>query len=105
MLLRVRRGKGSLRCKRLGKGIKKVVCSPLCAEMKDFFMSCNSADRSLGRADRWAIRGGGYSVPLEAWNSHPGSDSVVEMDCAAKETERSIAVLSPDYLSAPASPR
>lgn len=37
---------------------------------------------------------------LQAWDFRPGSNFVLEMDRAAKEAEHTIAVLSPDYLTA-----
>jgi tetratricopeptide (TPR) repeat protein len=42
----------------------------------------------------------GYTTVLQAWDFRPGSNFVLEMQRAATEAERTIAVLSPDYLGA-----
>jgi tetratricopeptide (TPR) repeat protein len=40
----------------------------------------------------------GYSIIIQAWDFQPGSNFILEMDRAAKEAERTIAVLSPEFL-------
>ncbi len=69
-------------------------------KMKDFFISYNKADRSWAEWIAWQVEEIGYSVILQAWDFGPGSNFVVEMQKASTETERTIAVLSPDYLAA-----
>jgi len=70
------------------------------SHLKDFFISYTQADRD------WAIRIAGWleesgcSVVYQAGSILSGSNFIVEMDDAAKEAERTIALLSPDYLSA-----
>jgi len=68
--------------------------------MKNFFVSYNSADRSWAEWIAWCLEEVGYEVVIQAWDFRPGSNFVLEMDGAAKESERTIAVLSPSYLSA-----
>ncbi|HYP40269.1 MAG TPA: FxSxx-COOH system tetratricopeptide repeat protein [Chloroflexia bacterium] len=68
--------------------------------MKDFFISYNKADRSWAEWIAWQLEEAGYSVVIQAWDFRPGSDFVLEMDRATKEAERTIAVLSDDYLDA-----
>jgi tetratricopeptide (TPR) repeat protein len=68
--------------------------------MKDFFISYNSADRQWAEWIAWQLEEAGYTTVLQAWDFRPGSNFVLEMQRAAAEAERTIAVLSPDYLSA-----
>jgi hypothetical protein len=67
----------------------------------DFFISYNEADKhwAAGLAD-W-LRGGGYTVLVQAENFSPGSNFVLEMQAAATRARRTLAVLSPNYLTAP----
>jgi hypothetical protein len=68
--------------------------------MKDFFISYNKADRAWAEWIAWQLEEAGHTTTLQAWDFRPGSNFVVDMDRAAVEGERTIAVLSPDYLSA-----
>jgi tetratricopeptide (TPR) repeat protein len=68
--------------------------------MKDFFISYNSADRQWAEWIAWQLEEVGYTTVLQAWDFRPGSNFVLEMQRAATEAERTIAVLSPDYLGA-----
>ena len=66
--------------------------------MKDFFISYNQADRKWAEWIAWQLKEAGHTVTVQAWDFRPGSNFVVEMHRAASEAERTIAVLSPDYL-------
>jgi tetratricopeptide (TPR) repeat protein len=68
--------------------------------MKHFFISYNSADRTWAEWIAWQLEEAGYTTVLQAWDFRPGSNFVLEMQRAATEAERTIAVLSPDYLGA-----
>src|SRR5215831_395921 len=68
--------------------------------MKDFFVSYNRADRQWAEWIAWQLEEVGYTVIVQAWDIRPGSNFILEMHKAARETERTIAVLSPAYLSA-----
>src|SRR5437879_1576947 len=68
--------------------------------MKHFFISYNKADREWAVWIAWALEEAGYFTINQAWDFGPGSNFVLEMDKAAKDTEATIAVLSPDYLTA-----
>ena len=70
------------------------------APQKDFFVSYNKADRTWAEWIAWQLEEAGYSTMLQAWDFRPGSNFVLEMQRAATEAERTIAVLSPDYLIA-----
>lgn len=68
--------------------------------MKDFFISYNQADRHWAEWIGWALEEAGYSTVIQAWDFKPGSNFVLEIDTATKEAQRTLAVLSPDYLEA-----
>ena len=69
--------------------------------MKDFFISYNKADREWAEWIAWQLEEAGYTTVLQAWDFRPGSNFVLEMQRARTEAQRTIAVLSPDYLAAP----
>jgi len=66
----------------------------------DFFISYNKADISWAEWTAWTLEEAGYSTVLQAWDFRPGSNFVLEMQRAASEAERTIAILSPSYLDA-----
>lgn len=68
--------------------------------MKDFFISYNSADKTWAEWIAWTLEEAGYTTVLQAWDFRPGSNFVLEMQRAASEAERTIAILSPAYLDA-----
>jgi len=67
---------------------------------KDFFISYTSADRPWAEWIAWQLDQAGYSTVLQAWDFRPGQNFVLNMHKASQEAERTIAVLSPDYLNA-----
>ncbi|WP_287461917.1 SUMF1/EgtB/PvdO family nonheme iron enzyme [Accumulibacter sp.] len=67
---------------------------------RDFFVSYNRNDRDWAEWIAWQLEAAGYTVLIQAWDFHPGNNFVVEMDRAARQSQRTIAVLSPDYLAA-----
>ena len=68
--------------------------------MKDFFISYNKADKDWAEWIAWHLEENGYSTVIQVWDFRPGSNFLLEMDSASRETERTIAVLSPNYLTA-----
>jgi tetratricopeptide (TPR) repeat protein len=68
--------------------------------VKDFFVSYNKADRAWAEWIAWELEQAGYTTILQAWDFRPGSNFVLEMQRAASDAQRTIAVLSPDYLAA-----
>jgi tetratricopeptide (TPR) repeat protein len=66
--------------------------------MTDFFISYNQADRDWAEWIAWQLEEKGYTSVIQAWDFR--GNFVLEMDKAAKEAERTIAVLSPDYVQA-----
>ncbi len=68
--------------------------------MRDFFISYNSEDRLWAEWIAWILEEAGYSVFIQSWDFRPGADFVREMHKAADQTEKTIAVLSENYLRA-----
>ena len=69
-------------------------------QMKDFFISYTANDSKWAEWIAWQLEEAGYSVVIQAWDFRPGGNFVLNMQKAA-EAERTIAVLSPDYLQKP----
>ena len=69
--------------------------------MTDFFVSYTSADKVWAEWIAYVLEEDGWSVIIQAWDFRPGSNFVVEMQRAATQAGRTIAVLSPDYLKSP----
>ena len=71
---------------------------------KDFFISYNHADQHWAEWIAWQLEAAGYSTVIQAWDFLAGSNFVLAMDTAAKQATRTIAVLSPDYLTSQFTP-
>ncbi|MCX6673443.1 MAG: FxSxx-COOH system tetratricopeptide repeat protein [Methanothrix sp.] len=67
--------------------------------MKDFFISYNKADRQWAEWIAWQLEEAGHSVVIQCWDFLPGCNFVLEMHEAAKAAERTIGVLSPNFLA------
>lgn len=66
--------------------------------MKDFFISYNRADKQWAEWIAWTLEEAGYSVVIQAWDFQPGGNFVLEMQRAAAESRKTLAVLSESYL-------
>ena len=66
--------------------------------MKDFFVSYNRADRQWAEWIAWTLEEAGYTVVIQAWDFRPGGNFVLDMQQAAAESQKTIAVLSETYL-------
>ena len=66
--------------------------------MKDFFISYTKADQGWAEWIAWKLEEAGYSTVIQAWDFRPGMNFVMEMQQAASTAERTIAVLSQEYL-------
>ena len=66
--------------------------------MKDFFVSYNRADKQWAEWIAWTLEAAGYSVVIQAWDFRPGGNFVLDMQRAAAESQKTIAVLSESYL-------
>ena len=67
---------------------------------RDFFISYNKADRFWAEWVAWELEEEGYTTILQDWDFRPGQNFIIRMSQAAQEAERTIAILSPDYLNA-----
>lgn len=68
-------------------------------KQKDFFISYNGKDKDWAEWIAWQLEATGYSVVIQAWDFRPGGNFVLEMQKAA-QADRTVVVLSPNYLSA-----
>ena len=68
--------------------------------MKDFFISYNGADKAWAEWIAWTLEEAGYSVVIQAWDFRPGNNFVLQMDKGAQDTEKTVVVLSDNYLNA-----
>jgi hypothetical protein len=63
-----------------------------------FFVSYTKPDEAWAEWISWALEEVGFSTTVQAWDFGPGGNFVLEMQQAASEAKRTLAVLSPDYL-------
>jgi hypothetical protein len=70
------------------------------ADRRDFFVSFNSADRAWAEWIASELEAAGYTTFFQHWDFRPGSNFVLEMHKAAALADRTVAVLSPEYLKA-----
>lgn len=68
-------------------------------DMKDFFISYTSADKNWAEWVAWQLEENGYSVVIQAWDFRPGGNFVLDMQNAAADCERTLAILSPEFLN------
>jgi hypothetical protein len=68
--------------------------------MRDFFVSYNRADKSWAEWIGWTLEEAGYSVIIQAWDFRPGGNFVLDMQRATGEAQKTIVILSQDYLNA-----
>ncbi|MGZ3617323.1 MAG: toll/interleukin-1 receptor domain-containing protein, partial [Ktedonobacteraceae bacterium] len=71
---------------------------------KDFFISYTHADQRWAEWIAWHLEAEGYTTMIQAWDFLAGSNFVLEMDTAARQATRTIAVLSPDYFTSKFTP-
>ena len=69
------------------------------SEQKDFFISYNRTDKDWAEWLAWQLEGAGYSTIIQSWDFKPGGNFVLDMQKAAVNCKRTLAVLSPNYLS------
>ncbi|MBD1856359.1 MULTISPECIES: TIR domain-containing protein [Leptolyngbya] len=68
------------------------------SETKDFFISYNRADKQWAEWIAWTLDEAGYSVLIQAWDFRPGGNFILDMQRAAADSKKTIAVLSESYL-------
>jgi hypothetical protein len=67
--------------------------------MTDFFISYHNADRAWAEWIAWQLEEAGYNTLIQAWDFRPGDNFVLLMQRTTAEADRTITVLSPDYLA------
>ncbi|MGC3968451.1 MAG: toll/interleukin-1 receptor domain-containing protein [Pirellulales bacterium] len=67
--------------------------------MKDFFISYNSHDEKWAEWIAYVLEENGYAVVIQKWDFRPGNNFPIEMDRASKEAEKTIGVLSSNFLA------
>lgn len=67
--------------------------------LKDFFISYNRHDKQWAEWIAWQLEEAGYVIVIQAWDFRPGGNFVGDMQQATAGAKRTIAVLSPDYLT------
>ena len=67
---------------------------------KDFFISYNGKDREWAEWIAWQLDEAGYTTVIQAWDFRPGGNFVIDMQQATTDTNRTIMVLSQNYLDA-----
>lgn len=67
--------------------------------MMRFFVSYNGADRKWAEWIGHEVEDAGHLAILQAWDFLPGANFVLQMQEATKTTDKTILVLSPDYLA------
>jgi hypothetical protein len=68
-------------------------------ERRDFFISYNHHDAEWATWIAWTLEDIGFTAFIQDWDFGPGSNFVLEMQKGAALGDRTIAVLSPNYLA------
>ncbi len=66
--------------------------------MTDFFISYTSAQTKWAEWIGYVLEEEGFTVTIQAWDFRPGSNFVLEMQRASANADRTLMVLSPDYI-------
>lgn len=66
--------------------------------MTTFFVSYNKADRQWAEWIAWQLEDARNGVFIQAWDIRPGSNFVLAMQDGITKADRTVAVLSPDYV-------
>ncbi|MBG0814894.1 TIR domain-containing protein [Planomonospora sp. ID82291] len=64
----------------------------------DFFVSYTSADAAWAEWIAWQLEAAEYHVLLQRWDILPGNHWLADMEMGVRKAERTLAVLSEDYL-------
>jgi hypothetical protein len=65
---------------------------------KNFFISYTKKNEDWAEWIAWQLEEAGYTVTLQAWDFKSGGNFVNEMQNAVMQAERTIAILSPEYM-------
>jgi len=67
--------------------------------MKDFFISYSPTDKNWAEWIAWQLEDAGFQVVIRAWDIRPGRNLILDLQNAVVDSERTIAVVSPDFLN------
>ncbi len=67
--------------------------------MRDFFISYTKLDEEWAEWIAFVLEEKGYSVYLQSWDFAPGRNFILEMQRAASDSKRTIAVISKSYMA------
>ncbi|MEN8445477.1 MAG: TIR domain-containing protein, partial [Cyanobacteria bacterium J06555_13] len=67
--------------------------------MTRFFVSYNRADQGWAEWIAWTLEKAKHETVIQAWDFRPGGNFVLDMQRAAAETDKTILVLSENYLA------
>src|SRR4051812_11326430 len=65
---------------------------------RDFFISFNRADRAWAEWIAQQLEDAGYTTVIQNWDFRPGGNFVLDMQRASIDAERTLIVLSEDFL-------
>lgn len=68
--------------------------------MSDFFISYNQTDQNWAEWIAWQLEDAGYHTKIQAWDFKAGENFILAMQKAATESQRTIVVLSPNFMQA-----
>lgn len=66
-----------------------------------FFVSYNHVDREWAEWVAWQVEAAGHAAVIQAWDFTPGNNFVLRMDEAVRYSDRTILILSPEFLESP----
>ena len=66
--------------------------------LRDFFISYNHADERWAEWIAWTLADAGYTHYFQKWDFRPGGNFVLDMQKAAAESDRTLLVLTTNYL-------
>ncbi|MBA2435705.1 MAG: toll/interleukin-1 receptor domain-containing protein [Chthoniobacterales bacterium] len=66
--------------------------------LRNFFISYNRADERWAEWIAWTVADAGYTHYFQKWDFRPGGNFVLDMQKAAAESERTLLVLTTNYL-------
>ena len=72
---------------------------PTESSKKDFFISYTKTDERWASWIAWVLEEAGYSTVLQCWDFTPGANFISAMHDALENTQRTIIVLSEEYIS------
>jgi len=64
----------------------------------DFFISYTQADRPRAEWIAWTLEEDGRRILVQAWDFVPGTNCIQRMQEGARDADRTIAILSDEYL-------